>query len=33
MILNIINEINVIQFIQVYMKKKNEKIDFQFQLK
>ena len=33
MILNIINEINVIHFIQIYIKKKNEEIDFQSQFK
>ena len=32
MILNIMNKINVIRFIQAYIKK-NEKINFQFQFK
>ena len=33
MILNIMNKINVIRFIQIRIKKKNKKINFQFQFK
>ena len=32
MILNIINEVNIINLIQIDIKKKNKKIDFQFKM-
>ena len=32
MILNVINEVNIVNLIQIDMKKKNKKIDFQFEM-
>ena len=32
MILNVINEINIVNLIQIDIKKKNEKINFKFEM-